>query len=81
MYKALVKLGCDKVPSLDGYTIAFWVFCQETVKTNVMKFFEEFHVTWRFSKAINSTFLVLIPKKEGADNIKDFRPISLVGSL
>lgn len=46
-----------------------------------MKFFEDFHMTGRFSKAINSTFLVLIPKKERADNIKDFRSISLVGSL
>ena len=32
-------------------------------------------------KSLNSTFIVMVPKKEGADDFKDFRPISLVGSL
>ena len=30
---------------------------------------------------LNSTFLVLIPKRENAVDIKDYRPISLVGVL
>ena len=32
-------------------------------------------------KSLNATFLALIPKKNDASNIRDFRPISLVGSL
>ena len=32
-------------------------------------------------KDLNSTFIVMVPKKEGADDLKDFRSISLVGSL
>ena len=32
-------------------------------------------------RSLNSTFLVLIPKKEIAEDIRDFRPISLVGGL
>ena len=30
---------------------------------------------------LNATFIALIPKKNDASNIRDFRPISLVGSL
>ncbi|RVW90113.1 Transposon TX1 uncharacterized 149 kDa protein [Vitis vinifera] len=36
---------------------------------------------WTFQRSLNSTFLLLIPKKEGAEDLRDFRPISLVGSV
>ena len=32
-------------------------------------------------KSLNSTFIVMVPKKEGVEDFKDFRPISLMGSL
>ena len=35
----------------------------------------------KFEKSLNATFIALIPKKNDASNIRDFRPISLVGSL
>ncbi|RVW94220.1 hypothetical protein CK203_034863 [Vitis vinifera] len=35
----------------------------------------------RFVKSLNATFLVLMPKKGGAQDLKDFKPISLIGSL
>ena len=35
----------------------------------------------RFVKSLNATFLVLVPKKGGAEDLKDFRPISLVDNL
>ena len=46
-----------------------------------MVFFREFHERGRFVKSLNATFLVLVPKKGGAENLKDFRPISLMESL
>ena len=46
-----------------------------------MGFFLEFYEHNRFVKSLNSTFLVLIPKKRDATNIKDFNPVSLVGDL
>ena len=46
-----------------------------------MSFFREFYEHSKFVKSLNATFLVLIPKKVGAEDLRDFRPISLVGSL
>jgi hypothetical protein len=41
----------------------------------------EFYDQGIFEKSLNATFICLIPKKPGAVELKDFRPISLVGSV
>ena len=46
-----------------------------------MDFFDNFHRHSMFERSLNVSFLTLIPKKCNAVNIKDFRPISLVGSV
>ena len=46
-----------------------------------MRMFKEFFETGKFVKNINTTFMVLVLKKGGAEDFKDFRPISMVGSL
>ena len=46
-----------------------------------MEMFHEPFVKGTFTRSINATFLVLIPKKGGNEDLKDFRPISLLGSL
>ena len=45
-----------------------------------MDVFDYFHRHFVFERSKNGSFLTLIPKKCNAINIKDFRPISLVGS-
>lgn len=45
---------------------------------NVMK---EFHKKETPYRSLNSTFEILIPKKKEVVEIKDFRPISLIGSV
>ena len=47
----------------------------------IMDLFKDFHERGRFGKGLNPTFLVVIPKRGGAEDLKDFRPISLVDSL
>ena len=46
-----------------------------------MAFFDHFHRSLEFERSLNASFLSLIPKKNNALSIKDFRPISLVGSV
>ena len=46
-----------------------------------MDLFKEFFDKKSFAKSLNITFLVLIPKKGGANDLGDFRPISLLGGL
>ena len=47
----------------------------------MLGFFKEFHEQGKFVRSINATFLVLIPKKQNVEDLKDLRPISLVGGL
>ena len=46
-----------------------------------MGFFRDFHEWGRFVRSLNAMFLVSIPKKGGVDDLRDIRPISLVGGL
>uniref|UniRef100_A0A2N9ILC4 Reverse transcriptase domain-containing protein n=1 Tax=Fagus sylvatica TaxID=28930 RepID=A0A2N9ILC4_FAGSY len=71
----------DKAPGPDGYTMAFFQHCWEVIQDDIMGFFEEVYLYGSFEYSLNTTFLELIPKKSNATNIKDFRPIRLVGSV
>ena len=46
-----------------------------------MDFFVEVHTHCKFDKSLNASFIALIPKKQNASNIRDFQPISLIGSV
>ena len=43
--------------------------------------FADFHKNGCFEKSLNATFITLLPKVAGAEDIYKFRPISLVGSV
>ncbi|RVX09051.1 Transposon TX1 uncharacterized 149 kDa protein [Vitis vinifera] len=81
VFDALVGCNGDKAPGPDGFSMAFWLFAWDFVKADVMSFFKEFYENGKFVKSLNATFMVLIPKKAGAEALRDYRPISLVGSL
>ena len=71
----------DKAPGLDAFTMVFYHLCWRVVDKDVLVVFEEFFQHCKFEKSLNATFIALIPKKNDATNIRDFRPISLVGSM
>jgi len=65
----------DKAPALDGFTIAFFQKCWKILKTDIIAVLKEFQTSEKFKKSLNATFVSPIPKKAGAVDIKDFRPI------
>ncbi|RVX03380.1 DEAD-box ATP-dependent RNA helicase 28 [Vitis vinifera] len=81
IHSVLMEMNGDKAPGPDGFTVAFWQTCWEFVKEEIVDLFKEFYDQRSFAKSLNTTFLVLIPKKGGAEDLGDFRPISLLGGL
>ena len=81
VYLAISELNGDKALGPDGFSIAFWQFCWEFVKDEIMGFFKDFFEMGEFVRSLNPTFMVLVQKRGGADDLRDYKPISLVGGL
>jgi hypothetical protein len=71
----------DKAPDPDGFPMLFYHACWPILRGDVLAVFSKFHEYGSFVRSLNATFLSLIPKKANAVKVKDFRPISLVGSV
>ncbi|XP_057444268.1 uncharacterized protein LOC130736453 [Lotus japonicus] len=54
---------------------------QKVSDDDLLNFFNDFYHTGRMSKGLNSTFIALIPKGGQQEEISDYRPISLIGSV
>nr|GEY59203.1 RNA-directed DNA polymerase, eukaryota [Tanacetum cinerariifolium] len=76
-----VDCGVDKSLGPDGFTFGFirrfWSLLEKDVVAAVKYFF----TSGTFPKGCNASFISLISKIPDAKMIKDFRPISLIGSL
>ena len=79
--QVLQEMEGDKASGLDGFIMAFFHKCWSVVEKNFMAFFDHFHRRLEFERSLNAFFLSLIPKKNNALNIKDFRPISSMGNV
>ena len=78
---AISGLNGDKALGPDGFPLGFWSFSWDFVKVEVLGFFREFFEHNQFFKSLNAKFFVLVPKGRTDEDLKDLRPISLVGSL
>ncbi len=79
--KVVSNMNGDKAPGLDGFPMSFYHACWPILRSDVLAVFSEFHEYGSFVRSLNATFLSLIPKKANAVEVKDYRPISLVGSV
>lgn len=71
------SMGPLKAPGLDGMPCKFYKDYLNIVGEDVYNFVCEFFGSAKFTKAINQSFLVIIPKKSNTRGFDDFRPISL----
>ena len=75
MRHVLFSMDSGKAPVPDGYSVGFfkgaWTTVGEDFCDVVLHFFE----TNYFPQGVNMTAITLIPKRNGADRLEDFRPI------
>lgn len=71
----------EKAPGPDGFPMIFFQTFWEVLKGDIINTMSQFHSNQSFEKSFNATFIALIPKKIGASELKDYRPISLIGGV
>ncbi|XP_058775262.1 uncharacterized protein LOC131649520 [Vicia villosa] len=75
--------SCDgkKSPGPDGFSLEFFKRFWLILKDDLMKLCNDFYLKGTLVKAITSSFLALIPKKNNPQDLSEYRPICLVGSI
>jgi hypothetical protein len=80
--KSIDLLLADKALGPDGFMGTFFKSCWDIIKNDVMEAVKAFHdLRCMNLQLINSGNIILLPKKEGAEAVGDFRPISLIHSF
>ncbi|GJR71569.1 RNA-directed DNA polymerase, eukaryota, partial [Tanacetum coccineum] len=79
--KAVWDCSTNKSPRPDGFTFDFICKYQKIIDQDVVNSVHEFFVSSKFPPRSNFSFITLIPKKQDAKVVKDFRPINLIGSI
>jgi hypothetical protein len=73
----LFQIGPLKAPGPDGFPARFFQRNWATLKEDVINAVRNFLITGDMPLGVNDTILVLIPKSNDAQELTDFRPISL----
>ncbi|XP_058746451.1 uncharacterized protein LOC131619364 [Vicia villosa] len=75
--------SCDGNKSLgpDGYSLEFFKRFWLLLKDDLMKLCNDFYSRGTLVKAITSSFLALIPKSKNPQDLFEYHPIFLVGSI
>jgi hypothetical protein len=82
VWDTIKQMPSDKASGPDGFTGRFYKVCWPTIKKDIMA---AVAAVWRKDfrnfRALNSAFVILLPKIENPSNAKEFRPISLIHSF
>jgi hypothetical protein len=82
VWNTIKQMPSDKAPGPDGFTGRFYKTCWPIIKEDIMA---AISAVWSRKLVnfgiLNSAYVILLPKKDDAEQPKDFRPISLVHSF
>nr|GEX76534.1 transposon TX1 uncharacterized [Tanacetum cinerariifolium] len=78
---AVWNCGTDKPSGPDGFTFDFYRQLWSTIDKDVYAAVNNFFINGDIPAGCNSSFIALISKVPDANLVKDFRPISLIGSI
>jgi len=82
VWNTIKHLPLDKALGPDGYTGRFYKICWPVIKPDLMAAISAVQRgNFRNMQLLNSALLTLLPKKDDASSVKDFRPISLIHSF
>ena len=82
MWDVIKNLPSNKAPGPHGFTGRFYKVCWLIIKNDVMAAIGAVHGgDVRMLHLLNSAYMVLIPEKEDATRVTDYRPIRLVHSF
>ncbi|XP_071719048.1 uncharacterized protein [Rutidosis leptorrhynchoides] len=70
----------DKAPGPDGFPFFFFKKYWDYLKEDVEAFVNNFMLISKLPNGSNSSFITLVPKVSNPVNVKDYRPISLIGA-
>lgn len=79
--EVVFRMPSSKSPGPDGFTSEFFKEAWPVIGADVVNAVQSFFTKGFLPKGLNSTILALIPKKEEARMMKDYRPISLCNVL
>nr|GFA22604.1 RNA-directed DNA polymerase, eukaryota [Tanacetum cinerariifolium] len=79
--RAMWECGTDKSPRPDGFSFSPYRQFWSSIENDVFAVVSHFFTFGDIPNGCNSCFIAFIPKVPDANLVKDFRPISLIGSM
>jgi hypothetical protein len=72
------RMPTDKAPGPDGFNGLFMKRCWEFIKKDFYSLCSALYEGQVNLECINTSYITLVPKKDGPETVNDFRPISLM---
>lgn len=79
--KAMRSCDYSKAPDYGGFNMGFIKKFWNTIGDDIVSYIQKFFMEERCDKAINTTWVNLVPKNQNPFKIEDYWPISVVKSI